>query len=61
MKPSLLPCECDDGSCKQCKTLMELNNLIEKTSIIYRDNYGNITNIIPTRTVMDFKRIMKQK
>lgn len=36
-KPSLLPCGCEDGTCEQCKRILELNDAIKKTSTVYRD------------------------
>lgn len=60
-KPSLLPCGCDDGTCDGCAAIRELNEVIEKTSVVTRDAAGNITGIMSTRTAMDLKRLLKPK
>jgi hypothetical protein len=59
--PSILPCECDDGTCFQCKIIMDLNEAIRKTSTIYYNYDGSIKGIIPTEIDMAFRRIMRKK
>ena len=58
-KPSLLLCGCEDGTCEQCLCILALDEVIRKTSVVYRDIYGEIRAIVPTRTVMDYKRLVK--
>lgn len=59
-KPSLLPCGCEDGTCDQCKAILELDEVIRKTSVIRRNAAGEVVSIISTRTEMEYRRIMKQ-
>lgn len=60
-KPSLLPCGCEDGTCEQCLAILELDEVIRKTSVVYRDVYGEIIAVIPTHIVMDYKRLIRGK
>jgi hypothetical protein len=60
-KVCLLPCGCEDETCDQCLAILELNQVIKKTSCIYYDSEGGIELIVPTDTVMEYKRIMREK
>lgn len=60
-KPSLLSCGCENGTCRGCLAIIELNEVIKKTSIIIKDFSGEIVSIMPTRTYLSYKRIIKAR
>lgn len=57
----LLPCECDDGTCRKCQAILALEQYIEATSIVIRNKNGDVVLMMTKHDYEVFQRLQNSE